>query len=61
MPAGGKKPYPPEKKKSEILFVRVTLAQYAAFRKLGDRFWLRKLLDSEIERGILADGKVEND
>jgi len=49
MTSGGRKPkLPPEVKKSEIIFARVTPDQYRAYRTMGDRQWLRGLLATEI-------------
>jgi len=46
----GRKPLPPGKKKTETIFARCTEEQYRMFVKLGDRYWLRKVLSAEIEK-----------
>ena len=58
MTSGGHKPkLPPEVKKSEIAFARMTPDQYRAFRTLGDRKWLRSLLDAEVNANRCACGQ----
>jgi len=52
MTSGGRKPHlPPERKKSELICLKTTPDQYRAFRTLGDRYWLRSVLDEEISKG----------
>lgn len=49
----GRKAYPPGRKKSELICLKVTPAQFRMYMKLGERFWLRKMLDAELEKGGL--------
>ena len=44
----GRKPLPPGKKKSEMISLKVRPDQFRAYMTLGERHWLRKLLDTEI-------------
>lgn len=46
----GRKPLPPERKRSEMVSVKVTPAQFKVFMRLGERFWLRKFLDTAIQK-----------
>lgn len=44
----GRKPLPHGRKMSEMISLKVTPDQFRAFLTLGDRYWLRYVLDAEI-------------
>lgn len=51
----GRKPLPPGKKKSEMISLKVRPNQFRAYMTLGERHWLRKLLDAEIAQAPVCE------